>query len=456
MLCVVLPAVLALLAIGGAGFVSAYREAQGVYDAELSHVAGLMLSLLRAEDQEETTHAWHDDDEDKDAGKTNPDIIELGNDFARTGGKKEERVSFRIWKNGKLLFYSRKAADFGKESAAAGFSDRISGGKEWRFYVLRDAGSGYTLEVAQKLHVRRLLVNEILATIFSPLAFALPAILLIAWFGLRAGLKPLRAVSEAVGNRSALDLTPLPDDWPLAEITPLIGSLNGLLANLDYALNKERRFTDFAAHELRTPIAVLKTQAQTALKSTDAEERHAILEAQVRAADRAAAMVDQLLALARLEHVHIPDAPFSLNDAARDAIREKKDAAMRADVTLRFDPQTAVYLRSNKDLIGILLSNLIENAIKYTPPQGEVTVGISRQDRAPTLCVADTGPGIPEDRLPYVTEPFYRGAGHKQPGAGLGLAIVKRAAGIVGATLILRNRPGGGFEAVVRFPPSAT
>ena len=441
---------LALLAIGGVGFYSAYNEAQEIYDTELSHVANLMFSLLRAEDQEEAKHK-HPDTDDEVAS----DIVELGNDFDDAGQRHERKLAFRIWKNDKLLFYSKNAADFGPERVTAGFSDQEIDGKEWRFYVLPDAKSGYTLEVAQKLKVRTALITKVLTTIFSPLVLLIPIILILTWVGLRNGLKPLLVVSDAVKRRSALDLTPLPTCKTPDEITPLVEAINGLLANLDYAIKKEQRFTDFAAHELRTPIAIFKTQAQTALKATDDTQRRMILEAQVQAADRATNMVDQLLALARLEHTDIPTQTLSLGDITQAIIAERLPLAQLKDIRLHFEQQEPVMLHGNRELLEITISNLLDNAIKYTPEQGEVLVSISARDNRASLCISDSGQGIPEDKLPFVTERFYRVFRHQQPGAGLGLTIVKRASEIMGAKFILRNKSDDhGLESILQFPLS--
>ena len=448
---IVLPVMFTLLVVGGVGFYSAYNEAQEIYDPELSHVAGLMLSLLRAEDEEEAQHK-HADDEDE---KVNPDIIELGNDFQGTGVRHERGLAFRIWKNGKLLFCSKKAVDLGEEHVTAGFSNQQVGEREWRLYVLADEKSGYTLEVAQKAKVREELITKVLSTIFSPLILLLPIILIVTWAGLRRGLKPLVTLSDAVKRRSALDLTPLPKDLSLKEIMPLIDSINGLLNNLEYALKKERRFTDFAAHELRTPIAIFKTQAQTALKAADDHTRRMILEAQVQAADRATNMVDQLLTLARLEHTDIPTEGLSLSEIAQEVIAERLPLAEQKQITLRFGQQTSAFIHGNKELLTLILSNLIDNAIKYTPVQGNIIVKVFMQGHVATISVCDTGPGIPEDQLPHVTERFYRVSRHQQPGAGLGLAIVKRASEIMGATLTLHNiDKGHGLEVILQFPDS--
>lgn len=450
-LTIVLPVMVALLTIGGIGFYTAYNEAQEIYDTELSHVADLMLSLLHSEDEEEMAQHGRDDDDEK----VNPDIIELASDFEETGQRHERQLAFRIWKKGKLLFYSKKAADFGAERVTAGFSDQEIDGRTWRFYVLPDREKGYTLEVAQKSKVRSMLITKLLTTIFSPLILLLPIILILTWIGLRVGLKPLLAVSEAVKRRSSLDLTPLPTCQTLAEISPLIAAINSLLTNLDYALKKERRFTDFAAHELRTPIAIFKTQAQTALKATDDRQRQMILEAQVQAADRATNMVDQLLTLARLEHTDIPTTTLSLGDTAQAIMAERLPLAEQKHIVLHFYQQAPVFIHGNNELLTIILSNLLDNAIKYTPVHGNITVSVSTEGNVASLCVSDTGPGISEDKLPYVTERFYRVSRQQQSGAGLGLTIVKRAAEIMGAKLILRNKSEErGLESVLEFSSS--
>ncbi len=448
---IVLPVMLTLLAIGGVGFHSAYNEAEDIYDAELSHLASLMLSLLRAEDQEEAARV--DADKEKEE-KINPDILVLSSGFENMEQGQESRLDFRIWKNDDLIFQSKQASDFGEERVIAGFSNQMIKGKEWRFFVLPDSKSGYTLEVAQKSKVRMLLIDKVLATIFSPLILLLPIVLIVTWIGLRTGLKPLLAVSDAVKNRSALDLTPLPTCQSLAEIKPLVNSINGLLTNLDYALKKERRFTDFAAHELRTPITIFKTQAQTALKATDDLERRSILEAQVQAANRAANLVDQLLTLARLEHTDIPTESLSVSEIAQEVVEERLPLAEEKQIALRFERRASVSIHGNKELLKIILSNLIDNAVKYTSEHGNVIVSVSAQDQTAILSVCDTGPGIPEDKLPYVTERFYRVyRKQQQPGAGLGLTIVKRAAEIMGATLTLRNKStDSGLEAILHFP----
>jgi signal transduction histidine kinase len=442
-----LPVLTALLVVGGVGFYSAYHQSQEIYDTELAHVASLMLSLLSAEDQEEALHKQADEND----AETNSDIIEMGNDFDKTDQRNERKLAFRIWKGSRLLFYSKDAAGFGEKRDHAGFSNQLIQGDNWRLYILPDTKSGYTLEVAQKQNVRTALITRVLTTIFSPLVLLLPIIVILTWLGMRAGLKPLIAVSDAVGQRSSLDLTPLALSQSPDEITPLLHSINGLLANLDYALSKERRFTDSAAHELRTPIAIFKTQAQTALKSTDDAERRMILEAQVMAADRATNMVDQLLTLARLEQTDLPAEILSLDAMALDLVKERIALAQQQFVTLDALPLPAVSVKGNKQLLTILLANLIDNAVKYTPAHGKVTVELTKSEHTAVFTVSDTGPGIPEDQLPYVTERFYRVSHHPQPGTGLGLAIVKRAADIMGATLTLKNKAEIGLEASLQF-----
>ena len=445
---IVIPVMLALLVIGGIGSYSAYNEAEKIYDTELSHVADLMLAILSAEDKEEARHSGslrnHKD--------ITHDIVELGSNFEETGQSYEKKLAFRIWKSGKLLFYSEQSSGFGEERVTAGFSNQEIDGKEWRFYVLPDTKAGYTIEMAQRLQIRTMLIMEVMTTIFSPLILLIPIILIITWAGLRAGLKTLMTISDAVKHRSSLDLTPLPEFESIAEITPLIDSINGLLENLDYALKKEKRFTDFAAHELRTPIAIFKTQAQTALKATDDTQRKTILEAQVKAADRATGMVDQLLTLARLEHADIPTEKLSLGEIAKMVLQERLPLAEQKSLNMLFEERNSAFVNCNKEMLTIILSNLVGNAIKYTPPNGNVIVTLSIDNKLANLAVRDSGPGIPEEKLPYITERFYRVSNHSQPGAGLGLTIAKRASEIMGANLILQNNANDhGFESILQF-----
>lgn len=194
----------ALIAIGAIAFYSAYQQAKAVTDNELSHIAALMHALLRAEDMEEARHPHINDNDEAE----NPDIVELGNKFDSIDQGYKEKIAFRIWKERKLLFYSEDANDFGPERLTSGFSNQEIHGKEWRFFVLSDEKSGYTLEVALKSKVRILVINRIMATIFSPLLLLLPIVFFLTLFGLRTGLKPLLDVSQAVKNRSAFDLAP--------------------------------------------------------------------------------------------------------------------------------------------------------------------------------------------------------------------------------------------------------
>lgn len=440
-----------LLSIGGIGYYTAYTRTQEMYDNELSHVANLMLSLLQAEDAEEVKHGRRDDDDEG----VNPDIIELGNDFEKTDARHDRRLAFRIWRRDRLLFYSREASNFGVERKEVGFASQRIDGKKWRIYTVSNTIGGYTLEVAQPSRIRSILIEKTVAATFLPLTFLLPVIILVVWGGLRWGMKPLVDLSEAVSKRSEFDLTPLTINQPLREISPLVQAINGLLANLGYALQKERRFTDLAAHELRTPIAVLKTQAQTALKATDETERRSILEAQVLATDRATKMLEQLLTLARLEHVDVPRENVSLADVVKHIVEERLSAANAKQIKLHLEIQEKLSVLANQDLLAIALGNLVDNAIKYTPENGEINVKISKENNAPRIVVEDNGPGISEDKLLLVTERFYRIPGTKQPGAGLGLAIVKRAAELLGAEFTLKNKKPHGLQVVMRFSGQA-
>ena len=447
-----LPIIVALLINAVWELNLAYNEAQETYDSELYHVTNLTLSILLAEDKEESLHNVATPQKDDD--EITHDIIELGSDFEDSNVSHKRDLAFRIWKGDKLLFCSRKASNFGELRVKNGYSNQKIDGSEWRFFVLNDPKTHYTIEVAQKFEIRDKLILKTRRAVFIPLLFLFPVILFMVMWGLRNSLKPLHLISEAVTKRSANDLTPLPNYLSIDEISPVVSSINDLFARLEYVLTKERRFTDFAAHELRTPIAIFKTQAQTALSSKDDNERREILEAQVQAADRATKMVDQLLILARLEHIAIPKEDILINQIIQSLIEDRFPLIQQKKIDLSLAPEFEGTIFGNLGVVSIMVANLLDNAIKYTPTNGKINIRIYEEDSRPCFSITDNGHGIPEEEIFLVTERFYRSREHQHHiGSGLGLSIVSRACEVMKAKLIIRNneKPKSGIEVLVIF-----
>lgn len=283
------------------------------------------------------------------------------------------------------------------------------------------------------------LAEHLIETLLTPLLFGLPLLAAWIWFATRRGLAPLDAIAAEVGQRAPERLEPLMPAAAPREIRPLLGALNDLLSRVEQALDNERRFTADAAHELRTPLAALSAQAQVAQRARDAAEREQALAQIVAGSRRAGHLVDQLLTLARLDPATPPAlTPVRLDALAAEVCADHGAAALDKDIALELDAPQEVVVAGNADLLRILLRNLLDNALRYTPPGGRVEVGIAPG----ALRVDDSGPGIPAGERANVLQRFYRLAGQEIAGSGLGLSIVARIAELHGARLALADGCG--------------
>jgi len=222
-------------------------------------------------------------------------------------------------------------------------------------------------------------------------------------------------------------------------------------------MEKERQFTDDAAHELRTPLAAIKTHADVALQASSEEERIRAVQSLVEGADRAIRLVHQLLILARLDHqtTLADQTSVNLNDCLIDTVIEEMPNASTKNIDLGISGKTdgTATVEGNGDLLRILIGNIVSNAIRYTAPEGTVTVAVHQEATATVLEVNDSGPGIPEESFSRVFDRFYRVEGSSEQGCGLGLSIASRVAEIHGAHIQLENAfPTGGLRARVIFP----
>jgi len=268
-------------------------------------------------------------------------------------------------------------------------------------------------------------------------------------------LSPLRRISTEVAHREPANLAPLEESGAPAEIAPLVRALNLLLARVEHTLESERRFTADAAHELRTPLAALKIQAQVALRAEQGEQRSLALENLLLGVDRATHLIEQLLTLARLEPAEGMPALMANCDLAvmaRQVLAEQASAALDKEIELDLRAPDSVMIQGNTGMLGILLRNLVDNAIRYAPQQGRVSVSLLSGGGRVRLEVQDSGPGIPEQERQRVFDRFYRILGNAAAGSGLGLSIVKRIADLHGASLSLAaGEHGVGLKVSVDF-----
>ena len=333
-------------------------------------------------------------------------------------------------------------------TGALGYANVLQGDERWRSLILESADGMYRVQIAESIPKRDKEALEIASKTVQPMVFIFPLLLLAIYFSVRRGLKPLDDLASDVATRSSDNLTPLAGRGVPREAQPLVVAINRVLFRLGYSLESERRFTADAAHELRTPLAAARIQAQVALLSPDAEKRNHALAQTLAGLDRATRLVEQMLRLARLDPLAQLPQKHSINlvELAQRVAAGVQDAVPHARIALDLAEGVSV-VEGDPDLLEVALRNLLDNAIRYSPEGSEVTVFLHNSGAASVLGVCDNGPGVAPEELPRLMERFYRGASVTAEGSGLGLTIVSRIAELHGATLELDNRTGGGFEA---------
>ncbi|HYR05078.1 MAG TPA: ATP-binding protein [Gallionella sp.] len=425
-------AAITLVWFGTAAFTyhDARKEFDEVLDAHLAQAAALLIV--------QATH----------------EIDELETEHTPLLHKYARRVAFQVWEKGQQLrLHSANAPQQPLASKERGFSDNIIDGKRWRVFSTWDESGEYLIHVAERTDVRDELARGIAGDLLQPLWFSLPLLALLLWVAVMRGLRPLDKLAREVEQREPDNLAALDASSAPREVVPLIERLNRLFVRIDASIQKERRFTADAAHELRTPVAAIKAQAQVArAASTEAERIHALDNA-ILGCDRAAHLIEQLLTLARVDTLDRSAAePCQLRDIAAETIAALAPAALEKDVRLELLAGDGATVRGNPGLLRALLRNLLDNSMRHTPSGTAVQVSISHEPGVVCLSVSDNGPGIPEQERDKVLERFYRPLGTQASGSGLGLSIVKRIAEVHDATLQMQPvSEGRGLRMTVSF-----
>jgi two-component system sensor histidine kinase QseC len=267
-------------------------------------------------------------------------------------------------------------------------------------------------------------------------------------------LRPFRKVADEVAAKGPDNLEPLVFKPKHRELLLLGKSVNGLLERIRNDVLRERRFIADAAHELRTPLAAMRINVEALQQRAHGPEDRALLEGLVHSGDRATRLVAQLLSLMRSDAVpeSARETPLRLDELAQERLAALGGIARERDIELELDAPAAVTIQGERQAITSLLDNLIENAIKYSPPQGVVVVRVMADASGAQLAVEDSGPGIPEELRERVFARFYRAPEQTQSGSGLGLAIVRAVAESHGAAVALENVGGnGGLRVAVKF-----
>lgn len=383
--------------------------------------------------------------------------VEGGVPFAP--GAREPSIDFQvqIWgPDGAEIFRSTGSAL--PDRAVLGFSDVKVEGVRYRVYSLQTREN--TIQVAQDLDARQARARSLALDAMIPVALVGPLLMLAVWWLISRSLAPIERVRRQVAARPADDLSPLPDAGLPDEILPLVTELNLLLERVRLAFMAQRNFVADAAHELRSPLTALKLQAQALRRAGDGPAREAAIERLDTGIERAASLVSQLLALARAQDARggaEHEGRVDLQAVARQAVADALPQAQARRIDLGLEAGDVAWVRGAPELLRVLLRNLVDNAVKYSPEGGRVDVTLRTAGGKPCVVVEDNGPGIAEDERERVFDRFHRGARQAETlGSGLGLAIVRTIAERHRATVSLgRSQRLGGLEIEVCFPPLA-
>lgn len=431
------------LLAGYESYKNALHEADELFDAQLAQFAQNLLMV-----------AAHTDDEQTEA-------------MPAQVHKYQQMLAFQVSSTNKeyarILLRSDNMS--GMTSAlmpAEGYSSVERQGEHWRYYRQRDGQRGLDVLVGQSDKARNDLAQEVAWHNVTPFLFGLPLLALCAMLAIRYGLRPLRKLTDSLhrlspGQLNTEQLNPVTLHDAPQEIAPVVDALNSLLGRIARTIENERRFTADAAHELRTPLAALHAQVQAAQLSNSDAERNESLTKALQGADRMAHLVGQLLTLSRLDELSIPISlhRVDLAELVQQCCAELGADALAKDIELSLSAQAQPTLAGASDLLRIMLRNLLDNAIRYTPQGGhvEVRLRLTGDGRQAELEISDSGSGVAVEQLALLGQRFKRINPGAAEGVGLGLSIAQRIAEIHRATLnFSRAATLGGLSVKICFP----
>ncbi len=428
-------------------YIETQHEVEELFDAQLAQSARVLFGLIKheVEDQEDET-----DEKEQH--------LVLDFDTFQPAHRYEQKLAFLVRSiDGKLLFRSATAPLFSMPSEAiTHYTNQALEGQLWRIFTLREGQ--FWVQTAERYDIRNELIHQVISSTLSILLISLPLIALFIWFSIGQSLKPLHQVASEISARRPEQLQQIDINEIPLEIRELINALNALFSRLHHAFENERRFTADAAHELRTPLAAIKTQAQVAQRAKDSQQRQQALQKMIMGLDRATHLVEQLLNLARIEATQtLPiSSCIDLHELVNHVIIDLTPQALDKAIDLGLETMLDIGItRGHWEALELMMRNLVDNAIHYTPPGGHVTITLTKDSPSfLTLCIIDTGPGIPLEQRKRIFERFYRGNNHNQSGSGLGLSIAQRVAQLHHLDIQLLNNPfkNNGLCVQIQFP----
>lgn len=395
-------------------------EVQRVLDRRLMESARMVSSLMRA-------------------GSVRPSIQAAGVD---SEDAYDRQLSCQIWSlEGDLIGRSQSAPAERLSEGGDGFSERTIRGERWRVYTVHDREAGFRVMVGDNLAVREHLVGNVVTALIGPAVLGLLALGVLIWWSVGRGLAPIRQMTRSLAARDAEDLTALHVSPAARELRPFALALNDLMSRLGAARRREAEFTAAAAHELRTPLAGLRVQAQIAAAASDAAVRNRALEQIQTSVDRTSRLVTGLLALAREEEV-----PVAADDRRWVSLRAPF-AGAETDPRVRLHGED-ILLKVDPDRFGAAVHNLLVNAQTHA----RSSIKIDFDDHALTLIIEDDGPGVAFSDLHRLGRRFFRASGASPGGSGLGLSIALATVKAHGGRLQFLRSATGGLRVEIGMP----
>lgn len=361
------------------------------------------------------------------------------------------KVAFQVFHEGKLAMRSANAPlkpmTGARDDFKAGFDTIQIEGAAWRVFSAYGSESDVEVYVGEEVHSRANILWAVLRSTLLPMAIALPLLALALWWAIHRSVAPMRQLGLTLARRQPNALEPLALEGAPTEIAPMVDALNGLFERIALLIESERRFTADASHELRTPIAAIRTQAQVALGETNDALRRRALDNTLQGCDRAIRLVDQLLTLSRLEASAGPAVEdVDLNKLVRRVVADLAPTAIGKGQVMEFEGSDACHMDGNDTLLTILVRNLLDNAVRYSPHSTRIVVAVQQHHGQVRLTVEDSGPGLNSTDAARLGERFFRVPGSNQSGSGLGWSIVKRIAAVQRLTLqVERSSTLGGL-----------
>ncbi len=448
---------LALAISGTLGFLTARHEIDELFDAQLVEEARVLAGVLslpaRKMDwivlQQALAHT-------NDAAR--PESQGDGYDAAY-----EKKVAVQVWsQSGSLLFRTHSAPRNALAPLRPGFYSLRTPRHAWHVYTHYVEANRYWLLVAERSDVRRELSLNVAASLIIGFLASLALAIVLLRKHLQRDLMPLVALRQAISQRQMDDLQEIHLEEEPEEIRPVTHALNHLFGEVSRGIERERAFIADAAHELRTPLSIIRLHAQNALQHSDPERKNQSLQKVIQGVDRNTRVVQQLLMMARLDATDGLGMPVEAVDLGALSLSLLHDIApmleRKGQQVSSVVPEGLPPVSGNPELLSVLIRNLMDNAVNYTPAEGSIRLELVAADEGLWLMVEDSGPGVPEDRLAMISQRFVRAAPRDSQGHGLGLEIVGRIVRLHRGEIRFQNREQGGFAVRVWLPaaPSPT